>query len=548
MFETLDAATDAIRAGQPVEVSELLHLLQKPGIEERIAANLAIGRSFQAIGQHDRAQPYLDRARLLGGPRRRDTHLHWHALRRQGRLHEAQTFLRECVVEAAQIRDFEWMGEAFAGFQSLSRLPGLPRVDTIVSNAILSALRQDRPMPAMPGLRRRLRLGYVVVGETDPTCRLYDIHMALSRLHNRDLFDVSIFTLGCIDDVREQNPRFLTLAEDAEKDNVKVLYNKISGKTFQRAQGLIESITESKIDILIYCGQGSEYFLAAASRPAPLQIGIDYGDPQSYGSRALDFVFAWMKHFIMEAVVDVVPLPAVAYQNIRRDCAIPLTRSSLNISSTAKVMVSIGLADKFQPTLFWDAVALILERHRDTELVVVGIGADAAPGITRLPAGLRSRIHAVGYQDEPNRYLSVANLYLDTIPLGGGYSVYDAIMRGIPCVIGQHAYERVFNLSESFGPMSELLGDAAHATPAEDAEAYAAHALRLLMEPDYARLVCADQRTAMSRYTDRKRMIEEMEEAILTRLGWAGDSAEGPESDAATQDKGGAHATRAMLL
>lgn len=532
VFETLDAAVAAIRAGQSVAVSGLLPILQRPEIEDRVIANLAIGRAFQAVGQHDRAHPYLDRARLLGGPRQRDMRLHWDALRRQERLHEAQAFLRECVVAAAHIRNFDWMGDALAGFQSLSWLPNLPRIDTIISASVMSALaneHQQLKIESASAELQKLRIGHVIIGETDPACRLYDIHMALSRLHDRETFDVSVFTLGSADEIKDKNPRFFSLIDEMHNDGVEVVFNQNGSSTFKKSENLAKNITKRSIDIAVYGGQGIEYFLTAAMRPAKIQAGIDFGDPQFYGSRALDFIFAWMKHFIMEAVTDAAPLPAVAYQKIRPTAVAPLERRSLGIGPEARIMASIGLPEKFQPSLFWDAVAMILEQEPNAEFVVIGISPNGAPGLNRLPPGLKRRIHAVGYQDEPNRYLPLADLYLDTIPLGGGYSVYDAIMRDVPCVLGEHSYERIFNLSENFGPMSELLGTAAHATPPDDAAAYAVHALRLLREPDHASRVAGEQKEAMSRYTDSRRMVWEMEETILSRLQRSREKANGSD-------------------
>lgn len=112
------------------------------------------------------------------------------------------------------------------------------------------------------------------------------------------------------------------------------------------------------------------------------------------------------------------------------------TRSKLGIEMTAKVMLTVGRADKYiddSSTL----VDLITQQMRHQEnLAFIAIGsADLKNSIWKplvAEFGSRVRLFGVLSRDEYMRYVAIADVGIDSFPMSGGTAMLDSFTAGLP--------------------------------------------------------------------------------------------------------------------
>jgi hypothetical protein len=128
----------------------------------------------------------------------------------------------------------------------------------------------------------------------------------------------------------------------------------------------------------------------------------------------------------------ILPLPLGVHDNRwSRDDA----KRSLGIPSRSVVLVTVGSPYKYrtrEPPHFAEVVLPILERHKDAVLVAVGpSGGDGWEDARRKSGG---RVLTVGHQEDIDRFVAAADVYLDSFPIGSLTAVLDAALRGVPAV------------------------------------------------------------------------------------------------------------------
>ena len=67
--------------------------------------------------------------------------------------------------------------------------------------------------------------------------------------------------------------------------------------------------------------------------------------------------------------------------------------------------------------------------------------------------------HCLGYRNDFSEVLSLADLYVDTFPVGGGYALIEAMAMNIPCVTYKHNYNTIFKKHNNYFPMHEFAKD-----------------------------------------------------------------------------------------
>jgi len=137
----------------------------------------------------------------------------------------------------------------------------------------------------------------------------------------------------------------------------------------------------------------------------------------------------------------VIPIPLVdSMSQVSRGDA----RRMLGIPDDQIVLLSVGRAEKYRPSGQHDFVATagkILDRQPSAHLYVVG---ESQKGIAAyLRCALHERFHLVGSIEDPSRYRTAADVYLESFPFGSQTALLEAALSGLPVV---PAYAPLFPL------------------------------------------------------------------------------------------------------
>lgn len=154
-------------------------------------------------------------------------------------------------------------------------------------------------------------------------------------------------------------------------------------------------------------------------------------------------------------------------------------RARLGIPDTEQVLLTIGSAAKFVPTVrqrFFDTLSRVLDQHPDAHLYVIGVGEqDIGP----LQIARHERMTLLGVMPDPSDYQAAADLYLEGFPFGSYTAMLETGAHGV-CVVLMHSPTEHNDLSREV-----TLRDLAESTP--DANSYIA-ALGVLLDDPQRRM------------------------------------------------------------
>ena len=123
-------------------------------------------------------------------------------------------------------------------------------------------------------------------------------------------------------------------------------------------------------------------------------------------------------------------------------------RLRLGITESVPVIVSMGSEYKYQPTSrqnFFVSCGRLLERLPAAHAFVVGVPHDTQ----LVPAGIiHERLHLVGVVANPGDYLAAADVYLDSLPIGGGVSLLESCLAGAVPVRAYGAESELFSAED----------------------------------------------------------------------------------------------------
>jgi glycosyltransferase involved in cell wall biosynthesis len=213
----------------------------------------------------------------------------------------------------------------------------------------------------------------------------------------------------------------------------------------------LREIAKLTADLVVLHHDGSDVVptVAFADKDCPPIVVLNHSDHLFWlGSSISDMVInlrtvgadhSVKRRYVSSNTVIPIPLSYPTGQISREDA-----RQELGIPNDQLVLLSIGRAEKYRPCSAYDFVSTankILDRERTAHLYVVG---ESEAGISPyLRCSLHDRLHFVGSVEDPSRYRSAADIYLESFPFGSQTSVLEAALHGIPIV---PAYAPLFKL------------------------------------------------------------------------------------------------------
>jgi hypothetical protein len=459
---TFEELLEVIASGEEVPVDALLPHLTQRSRKARCTANLALAKASCRAGTAAhvrRAHVFAQRAWLLSGFSPTMLADYLAVLRLAGDTPGIREAHKRLGMRAAArgdidqaIQHFNRHHYAFATQDRMDRF----EFDFDVLDAVEQLARPHRsgaPGPAWPLPGQPLRLAYLLkgMGETDSV--LVKLLLQFARHHDRSRFQVSFHAPETEAELlaTPQGPAHL---EAFAQLGFPVLTAPAAPTVWQSLVAAARAIEASAPHLLVTSvalADFRHYFLTAL-RPAPLLVGFNHGGALAlFTPPILDHSLAWPLHAQLDAPCDST-LVNVETELPRREELEPLSRADLGLPADACLIMSGGRAIKFQEPRLWRAIDELLTARPEAWYVALGVAEAQVPFVAEVitPAN-RPRVCLPGWRSDYRRMLALADLVVDTFPMGSGVVLMDALAMGIPVVSFRHDYLQLFQQTNCSG-------------------------------------------------------------------------------------------------
>lgn len=484
-----------VAAGENVEQIEFVHFLMDQSTADRQAANFALGKAFAKAGNMQAAAVLARRAFDLDKLNADVFNFCYATLQSLNRLEDLVDITREAIVMAATEGDPHLVYELYIAFTNI--LGGWP---------LLKPIKPDRPSDRIvawimertfgsPGPKldpsvlngRRIKVGIMLAGDSAQESALVRAAIGFARYHDRNRFEVTIYSYLTPAEARQANPRYDAWLADF----------KSWGCAFRAgvpAAGLAKVIATHKailldqLDVLVFNMLIADYYVLALLKSAPVLVAGMHGNPRGYTMRHLDGALATDPHSHMESLTRTYWLtPAVDFDAMMpNDAEVkPATRAAFDIPDGATVIMTAGAEYKHANPAFWHAAESILRACPNAVWMICGVEKPylKRAGIT-ISSDVDARFRFVPWrQDFVWNVLPLAEIVVDTFPAGGAFVIFWAMRRGLPCVSFRSNYLRPFH-SLDWSPAFRVVESEEMALPYGDTDALVRRVTQLVGAPD----------------------------------------------------------------
>lgn len=451
-----------------IDVTALTQLQSQGCAEARAWTFQQLGDAFAESGQDERAAMQYWRAWQLG----RRQHALWHPIRRwlqdSGQPAALDSLFRTAVMAANQADDPDWLTDVIIEhevhvFGQYERTRTLPFQDDVILESCQSLLSRHRLNSRPLTKTGPLRVGYLLTGEGETKyCSLAEIAIEMVLAHDPDRVQACALSLHDRQSVLAGNPLFAGWLDELEQAGrpMHFLGSGLAGHCFHDTVELARAIDALGLDVLVFAGQCGLRLLLAGLRPAPMMVGLGLGEVQLYTSRLLDLTV----HINIKPAMDGFGPSALAPSFMPRGRFAqpqqPVSRAELQVPEEAVLLMCSARPVKYREPMFWQVMTQVLSACPDAWLALVGLDPTtfAEMAVTyAVPVALHDRIRPLGWRCDHQAVLCAADLFVDTFPNGGGYTVFEALSLGIATLAIDDDYLLPFE-ERSWAVAAEIVG------------------------------------------------------------------------------------------
>ncbi len=357
-----------------------------------------------------------------------------------------------------------------------------------------------------------IKVGYLVPLCLDPKSTIPPIPGELARRHSSDIVATLFFPYSR-KLVEERNPDLVKYLETLLPRDSLVFHKKYYQDEWDRVHDFAEIIRSYDLDALITMTALYASSLISYMRPAPKIYAIDVGHPHWYSHRFMDRVFSGHPHFLLEAQTNSIYAP-LGFTAGSRTKAVHTSAEKLEkiefIKHASMVLFSSGSGDKFIGDDFWNVVNHVLE---STDVNWIFLGSQPDYVMNRVDSRYHPLVRAFPRSKNFSHFLNHADLYVDSYPIGGGYSVLEAFEKGVPCALFHHDFTQPFNKRENYAPYSHISKDPSFAA-VPNKEAYQNHIIDLIKYEPCRLKQIEMQNEAAPKVLESDHMIAAIEQAL----------------------------------
>lgn len=523
--------------------AELLPYLTLPSIQDRQEVNFQLANVYAQAEQYSKARALALRAAKIGPYRPDVFQLAINVLTFLSEFETAVVIARNAVVETARSRHENACYAALMTYYrvsgQLNELPDIipePYADPAIEMAIEQCF-QKAPRPSFDHQefgRRRLRIGYLLWGEANIQNVLVRNVMNLVRHHDYEVFDIGVYSYKTRAELLQDEPQFQKLIDEIEEYGATFREGVGSGDGLGRLKVTRDKFVADNLDVLVFSSQIYNYKLLAHFGCAPIQIGINQGNPRAYTSPQLDSSFVYTRHGQMESLCEsnLVPSAIDPSTIVRRAPESgTLTAKDLCIPSGAVIIFTSGRDYKYNSAKFWALVESVLSQRPDAYWICAGVSeADVHRFGLTLNSKIRSQLKLLGWRnDVSSGLLPLAGIVVDTFPAGGGYSLYEGMLLSKPCLSFDSNYYREFT-NRDWSPAFEPFQSDDLSVAYGDIDDMENRIIKLIDSPEERKTLGLMCRGAVEQVLDCSRLTKDVEHiytaAVASHLnGQGGDVA-----------------------
>ncbi len=460
-----DALVRCIAAGESIEASRVTHFLTLPSQEERLSVNLALAaayhQQYEAGGDAqclNYARACIDRALILSNYSTDTVPLLVKINQSLGDVEAIKEGLKRVGIAAEERGEFDtalslfdrW---AYADFAFTSEDTHNFDPDILASVERMAALhRFEHSRPGKTD-RRKIRLAYLMHGLMEPSSVLVKIDKLLARLHDKSRFEIAYFAVNDESEV-SNNVDAQAAIQNIRESGCQVILPAQKPTLYERILSVGFLIHDFEPDILITSAglaTFKNYFISCL-RPAAVTISLHQGPSAQFTWHNFDHAISWFRGLIPDCPADCSFVPLEFELPKMAEGEQLATRQELGLNDASAVIVSGGRWHKFQNPVLWKAMTELLSERDDLHWLVLGVSEDKVPFLKDLaqPKTLE-RIRLLGWRPDYLKLLAVADLVVDTYPLGGGVFPLEAMSLGLPVISFEHDYISVFKNTAGSG-------------------------------------------------------------------------------------------------
>lgn len=518
-LQVTQAAAARIAGGEEVPVEEVMQALAPGSLQARRSANLILANAYSQAGKGEQALYCAERAWFLGHRAADLLTFLTRALPAAGRARDALDRLREAAVDAIDSGDPARACDVVLQYQFMASALGVPLHDPVFTPAFLALMARHR-QPAKGRGARPLRVGYVFWGEEQRGNVLPPVPIEIARNHDRSRFEPYFFSCISREALASQHDTGPVWLAAIDEIGATFVGGTPAAGAYGYATMLAANLREYEIDVMIPIGQFGINFFLAALRPAPVIIGLDVGNPHGYSSAALDHVIVSLggHRYTMEEECDASQVYG-AYTAFTGFDHQAIDRTSLGIAPDEIVVMTSGSAAKFQNPALLDMLGQIAVEGVADKVRVVLIGPDwngpvGAHFRQTLPEAIQARMVLTGYRTDFSSVIRIADIYLDSYPIGGGWAMYEALAAGIATIAYGEKLRGLFNKNVHFTPASTHCTGSGLVVSGEDVSFMKQRAKDLIAAPELRRSLAAKGPEVVRKLLNKEGFTRDVEAVI----------------------------------
>ena len=364
--------------------------------------------------------------------------------------------------------------------------------------------------------QNQIRIGYLVPMSLDAKSTLPPIPGELGSQHSKE-FSVTLCIPYPRDVVEQTNPNLVKTLQSTYPADAIVYNTEEYEDEWDRVHSFAKLIHDLNLDALITMLAIYADSLISYMRPAPKIYAIDAGHPHWYSHRFMDKVFSGHPQFQLEAQTDSIYVP-LGFTARAREKAIAKPGQVLEKIEFAKkshvTLFSSGSNDKFLFDDTWTMVNAIL---RETGANWLFLGPDPGFVLGKIDRDFHDLVRTFPRSQNFDHFLKHTDLYVDTFPIGGGYSLLEAFEKGIACALYSHDFSKPFNKRNIYAPYSHISEDPSFAS-ASNRDAFREHIIELANSKELRQKQVELQNEAAPKVLGSDQMIAAIEQTLRSEV------------------------------
>ncbi|HVN66318.1 MAG TPA: hypothetical protein VMT31_06875 [Methanomicrobiales archaeon] len=321
----------------------------------------------------------------------------------------------------------------------------------------LSGFQFDSPSGTTLKKDEKIRIVYLVHGIIDSSSILTKILLNIIQYHDTSRFEIHVFTTESWIRLFGSSGRVFINQFKATK--CQIHYAPPFRFGFSQLMSIAKQMHALRPHILVTLAALAhfEHFFIGALKPAPVRVGFVFGPPAQFIPPSFDFGISWNNHIILDCPVPCIN-SGITYLPEEKTSK-KLSKMDFGLLNDATVMISTGRYPKFQDESLLTIIIEAMTELPNLHYIIVGPLPHQIPFLDDIPSeDVKKRIHIFGWSSRYEDYLSIADIYLDTYPSGGGVTLFDAAIQHLPIISFTDDYSKTFDQC-NWNPAQELFPD-----------------------------------------------------------------------------------------